>query len=193
MSNRVNGQCNWSDVNARPRFVSHTINVLSSLPDTAVVPSADMRTHVTCAKWPANVWISSPVWMSHIIKLQSFEPEMTWVLFVTETATHVTASLCPTSTWANFPPVACQTLSDMSREPLITNNESTVMTKHVISSAWETVYFSSSRVNDQIFKLVSPLVQTCKRQFRWWLLFCAKLASRRLHGVYVGAQVIHLV
>lgn len=160
MSNRINGTCSCSDVNARPRLVSQTISTLSSLPDTAVVPSADTLTQVTCAKWPANVCISSPVCMSQMIKLQSFEPDMTWLLVVTETATHVTASLWPTNTCASLPPVACHTFSDMSREPVITYRESPVMTKHVISSACDTVYFSSSRVRDQILRLLSPFVQT---------------------------------
>lgn len=160
MSKRMKGSCSCSDVNARPRFVSHTINTLSSLPDTAVVPSADTLTHVTWAKCPAKVWISSPVWISHTMRLLSFEPDMTWFLLFTDTATQVTASLWPANTWASLPPVACHTLSDMSREPVITKSESTVMAKQVISSACETVYFSSSRVSDQILRLESPLVQT---------------------------------
>lgn len=123
MSKRVNWTWSWSEVRANPRRVSHTIIVLSSLPDTAVVPfwmgkqrkvlfsmreplptepslpSADTLTHVTGPKCPANVWISSPVCKSQTIKLQSFEPEMTWLLFVTETATVATASEWPTSTF----------------------------------------------------------------------------------------------
>lgn len=61
-------------------------------------------------------------------------------------------------TCASFPPVACQTFSDISRDPVMTWRESAVITKHVISSVWLTWYFSSSRVSDQILKLLSPFV-----------------------------------
>lgn len=61
-------------------------------------------------------------------------------------------------TCANFPPVACHTFSDMSRDPVITWRESAVITKQVISSVWLTWYFSSSRVSDHILKLLSPFV-----------------------------------
>lgn len=69
-------------------------------------------------------------------------------------------------TCANFPPVDCHTLSEWSREPVITCSESAVITKQVISSVCETWYFSSSRVNDHILMLLSPLeliwnVHTC--------------------------------
>lgn len=166
ISNRINETCNCSDVNAKPRFVSHTIKTLSSLPETAVVPSAETLTQVTWARWPAKVCNSSPVCISQTIRLQSFDPDMTWVLFVTETATQVTASLWPTSTWASLPPVACHTFREQSREPVIMNKESVVITKHVISSAWDTENFSSSRVRDHIFKKLSPFVHTWKEKIR---------------------------
>lgn len=38
ISNLVNGTWSCKDVSASPRFVSQTIRVLSSLPETAVVP-----------------------------------------------------------------------------------------------------------------------------------------------------------
>lgn len=140
-------------------------------------PSAETLTHVTGPKCPASVWISSPVCRSQTIKLQSFEPDITWLLLVTETATVRTASECPTSTCkriiyestlgknlflkltcASLPPVACHTFSDISRDPVITWSESAVITKQVISSVWLTWYFSSSRVSDHILKLLSPFV-----------------------------------
>lgn len=124
ISKRVNWTWSWSDVKANPLNVSQTIIVLSSLPDTAVVPfgektqtdtnthvkplsvdiatflpSAEILTHVTAPKCPASVWISSPVCKSHTIKLQSFDPDITWLLLVTETATVKTASEWPTRTF----------------------------------------------------------------------------------------------
>lgn len=63
------------------------------------LPSAETLTHVTAPRCPANVCISSPVCRSQTIKLQSFEPDITWLLLVTETATVKTASECPTNTF----------------------------------------------------------------------------------------------
>lgn len=127
ISNRVNWTWSCRDVKANPRNVSHTIIVLSSLPETAVVPSlniyqegkehfisseiegkvralpsAETLTQVTGPRCPANVCISSPVCRSQTIKLQSFEPDITWLLLVTETATVRTASEWPTSTFKKF-------------------------------------------------------------------------------------------
>lgn len=48
----------------------------------------------------------------------------------------------------------------------MTCSESAVMTKQVISSVWLTWYFSSSRVSDQIRRLLSWFVLICMRKTR---------------------------
>lgn len=78
----------------------------------------------------------------------------------------------------NLPPATCQTLSDISRDPVITYWESIVNTKHVISSEWLTVYFSSSFEMGQIFSIVSPFVASCwvKKD----IIFCICMQSNAL-------------
>lgn len=93
------GRCSCSDVSGTPRFVSHTIMRLSSDPDKATEPSPLSLTHVTWPKWPVSRCLSSPVCMSHMIKLASHEPDTTIDLSLMATATHVTWSSCPTNTY----------------------------------------------------------------------------------------------
>lgn len=104
---------------------------------------------------------------------------MTCVLLVTDTATQFTASVCPTSTCASLPPVACHTFKDISREPVIIYKLSAVIVKQVISSECDTVYFSSSRVSDQIFNVLSPFVETYGG-----LITCKKLINKCINLPY---------
>lgn len=71
-------------------------------------------------------------------------------------------------TWDSFPPLTCQTFSDMSLDPVIINWESIVKTKHVISLEWLTTYFSSPLVA-QILSVVSPFEATWRNIEQFWL------------------------
>src|SRR5262249_54870369 len=91
-----------------PVSATHTFTVLSSLPETIRLPSAENATLVTWLVCPLRVSSSCPVCASHTFTVLSSLPEAIR-LPSAENATLQTALVCPWRVRASFPVFASHT------------------------------------------------------------------------------------
>jgi hypothetical protein len=117
---------------------SHSLRVLSSLPDNAMRRTGEYATDVTLSECPVNVWISMPVATSQSLRVLSSLPESTCDPSGAN-ATDRTSSECPLNVRISVPVATSQSLRVLSLLPESTCDPSSRRTSPPpIGAGWRT-------------------------------------------------------